>query len=87
MSPVYSTIIALIICGIPFIICLDGDKKVKKDIKARLGSMWQALTNHAVWQVLLFSLVFGSINRIQAIRVFAVRVTPIFANKKCALNN
>jgi hypothetical protein len=26
------------------------------------------------------------INRIQAIRVFAVRVTPIFANKKYALN-
>jgi hypothetical protein len=27
------------------------------------------------------------LNRIQAIRVFAVRVTPIFANKKHALNN
>jgi hypothetical protein len=27
------------------------------------------------------------VNRIQAIRVFAARVTPIFANKKHALNN
>jgi hypothetical protein len=29
---------------------------------------------------------FPPINRIQAIRVFAVRVTPIFTNKKHALN-
>jgi hypothetical protein len=28
----------------------------------------------------------GCINRIQAIRVFAVRVTPIFTNRKHAIN-
>jgi hypothetical protein len=31
--------------------------------------------------------VFGTVNRIQAIRVFAARVTPVFANKNYLLNN
>lgn len=55
----FTTIIIAI--GIPFASVLHEEKKNKKTLSITFSEMWQALSNRAVWQLMLFSLIFSSI--------------------------
>lgn len=74
---VYSVIIGIILLALPFCFFLHEEKKVKKNLKKRLGKMWRALTNRAVWQLALYSLCLGTLIHVENFAYFIFSATLI----------
>jgi hypothetical protein len=63
-----------------------GGRAQSQDDGSGINHQPDPARNHSEENILSYGLMFAGFNRIPAIRVFAVRVTPIFTNKKHALN-
>jgi len=64
LTAFYIILFVILLLGIPFLFFLNEEKKVKENVKERIGKLWQALNNRSHWQMILFTLVFQTLTTV-----------------------